>query len=204
MKSNQEKIFHEMKLCDTYNDNFYLRNTLCFGDDMRSFVLFFMFLCCGLVGCGTDQLQTPELIRTNNAFVHKSFAFEGNYEEAVERLKKQAQICFARRKVTRSADHKGVYSTRVTDYTPTVKADATQAELSVQAKMQGVGLKLWSEPEKGFYIFVVDLAKGNGKELTAHIHYAKGWAGIGGMESYAQAAEGWLRGTQMLCPQLQF
>lgn len=153
--------------------------------------------CFLLAGCSVDQYKSPELLKTNDSFKHRKFTFEGDYKAAVERLKSRVPECLSRRIVNRADPSRGVST--ATDYTPTLKIGETTTELHLQQKISGV-IKPWSEPEAGLFAITAELKKLEGQQLAGEIHYPNGLGGYGGMGNYADAIEGWMRGTHMLCP----
>ena len=158
-------------------------------------------ICCigmFLSGCGTDQYQTPDLVRANDGFMHRKFTFEGSYKEAVERLQARTHECLSRQVRSHSSGPRGI-SVRL-DYTPTLKVGENHTELYLQMKHGGNSLVLHKEPEQGLYMVVADLKELVDNQLAGEIHYQNGLGGYGGMGNYAAAIEGWMRGTHMLCP----
>ena len=159
----------------------------------------FIVLCLGLgLSACAGNFQTPDFVRSYSGFTHKNISFEGDYQAAIKRIQARADECLNRRFRSTGNYRRGSVGMTV-DYTPTLQIGETHTQLHVQKKHVDM-IMLGEEPAKGSYVLIADLYKRDGNRLDASFHYSPGIAGLGSFGSYADAIEGWMRGTHSLCP----
>ena len=154
-------------------------------------------------GCVGKMPQTAEEFRLAlpGAFMGKTETSEVNrpFEEVAKTFEKMAPKCLDKTvKVTSSTPGKygPVTSVMVTDYNPTVLVTKEKAELHLQEKVKGT-LKVYEEPEKGYYSMVVDATPAGANKTRLDFYYPSR-----GKDVIVKAIKGWASGKNTGCPDL--
>lgn len=156
-----------------------------------------------LTGCSMQQPKTAEEFRKmlpESMFgKHETVEVKRAYSKVVDTFKKRAGKCLnvAVERTTTNGYGQVVGRSTIT-YVPTFKVGKKKSELHIQQQIEGNAIVLGGEmPEKGYYMYVVDLFDAGKSKTRMEIY-----RGSIGSDTLTRAINNWAEGTNMGCPDM--
>jgi hypothetical protein len=153
-----------------------------------------------LAGCAGQMPQTAEEFRkaVPGAFLTKTESYEVDrpFREVAATFQRRAPECLGMTVQTTSRTTTS-YQVIVTTYKPTVVVGSGRAELHLQQTHERGVVKVYKEPEGGYYLLVADAYPvGNSRTRIELFGPSRGY------DVVYRAIQGWATGDNLGCPDL--